>query len=73
MSKITQQQFDEIRFSLSASETAKLLEKYTDIEVTPCTVYQYFDSAGDFVGDSENYTIAEVLEKAGVEVIDDEA
>ena len=49
----------------------KKLEEYTGIEARSYTAYQFFDAAGDFIGNSDEIALEELLEKAGIEVTDD--
>lgn len=69
--KITEDQFNELveaRDCFGADKFVKLMEEYTMIVVKPYTGYQYFDTAGNFLGDSEWNSLSEILEDAGVEV-----
>lgn len=66
--KITKEQFEEMKNASSPKELALLLEEYAGIETRPYTAYQYFDAAGNFVGDSDNYTLLEILKSAGVDI-----
>lgn len=66
--KITKERFDEMNNASSPKELALLLEEYAGIETRAHTAYQYFDTAGNFVGDSDNYTLLEILKFAGVDI-----
>ena len=68
MVKITKEQYEEIRDANSMSERAELLAEYAGIETHEYKAHQYFINGGTFVGDSENYTIMDVLNNAGIEV-----
>lgn len=71
LSKITEEQLNELEDVLSfdgREKFNKLLEELTGITATPYTAYQYFDGARNFVGDSDNYDVRELLERAGVDV-----
>ena len=67
MSKITREQYEQIKEARTIEERAELLEEYAGIETRPYTGCQYF-SGGNFVGDNDNYTLDEVLKNAFVEV-----
>ena len=67
MSKITQEQYLQIKEARSIQERARLLEEYAGIETRPYTGCQYF-CGGNFVGDDSEYTLDEVLKNAFVEV-----
>ena len=70
---ITREQFEEIenaRF-FDQSEYHELLKKYAGIVAKPYTAFSYYDSAGNYVGDSENSETYGLLRMAYVEVSDD--
>lgn len=46
----------------------KLLLEYTGIEARPYTSYLYYDDDGNYVGNSEESTIYDLLKAAYVEV-----
>lgn len=54
-----------------ADEYNKVLEEITGITAAPFTAYSYYNSALDYIGDSENNTFAEILKAAEIEVIDE--
>lgn len=68
--KITAEQFDELSTS-EYGEFLQALEEYTGIEARPYTAYQFFDAAGNFLANSDETCLEELLEKAGIEVIND--
>lgn len=72
MTYITKSQLKEIEEACydSIQEFHNKLAKYTGIVARPCTAYQYFDDAGDFIGDSDD-SLEGLLESAYIEVIDD--
>ena len=43
--------------------------EYTGIKAKPYVSYQYYDKNGDYVGDSNNDSLDDILEAAQVEVI----
>lgn len=67
MSKITREQYEQIKNADSIPEMAKLLAEYAGIETQTYIACQYF-CGGSFVGDNDNYTLDEVLKNAFVEV-----
>ena len=73
MDKITIDQYNELYAErYDAKEFNKLLEKYTGIVAKPYTGYQYFDAADNFVGDSENYSVHELLKNAYIKIVNEE-
>ena len=67
---ITAAQFDELS-TAEYGEYLKTLEEYTGIEARPYTAYQFFDAAGNFLANSDETCLEDLLEKAGIEVIED--
>ena len=67
---ITAEQFDELS-TADYGEFLKTLEEYTGIEARPYTAYQFFDAAGNFLANSDETCLEDLLEKAGIEVTDD--
>lgn len=70
-SEITREQFnelDEILFIDGREGFNKALEEYTGIEARPYTAYQYYDGAGNYVGDSDNDDLNEILRRAYISV-----
>lgn len=69
---ITREQFerleDEAMFGVESYH--RLLEEFTGIVAKPYTAYLYYDSAGNYIGDSDNSTLEELLKHAYVEVSD---
>lgn len=67
--KITQEQYDELNFLQSTDTKAfnAKLEELLEVDVTPCTVYQYF-YGDNFVGDSSEYTVRDLLDNMRVEI-----
>ena len=71
MTFITQEQFEDIEDARqygTRNEYHLQLEKHTGIYAKPYTAYQYFDFNGNFVGDSDNYDLRDLLENAHIEV-----
>lgn len=70
---ITKEQIEEIEDALFCSdrETAySLLEEYTGIKAKPYIAWMFYDEAGNYLGDSDNYSIKDVLYNAYVKVVE---
>lgn len=50
------------------TEANELLKKYAGIEARPYTAYNYYDEYDNFLANSDETDIYELLEMAGVEV-----
>ena len=71
MNTITREQFEDIEDARqfgTREEFHRLLEEYTGIEARPYTAYQYFDGADNYVGDSDEDTVKEMLDRAYIKV-----
>lgn len=69
--EITKEQLEKLEDVLSFDGRIPfnhLLEELTGIEARPYTAYQYYDGAGNFVGDSDNKDVRELLESAYISV-----
>lgn len=66
-----QQEKLELAVLLDDEEYRKLLREYMGIEARAYTAYNYYDENGDFIGNSEDYDLGQLMEAAGVEVRDD--
>lgn len=69
--KITKEQYEEledVRVYGTKQEFHTLLEKYTDIVAHPYTAYQYVDCADNYVGDSDNFDLRDLLTNAYIEI-----
>ena len=69
--KITKEQYDELCESKSwdgNEDFHELLESITGIEAKRYTGYQYFDSAGNYIGDSSDCTVRDLLNSAYIEI-----
>ena len=72
--KITKEQYEELvesRFWDSKEDFHKLLDDITGIEAKPYGGYQYFDSNGNYLGDSNDVTVRDLLNGAFIEVEDE--
>ena len=52
----------------SREDFHKLLEELTGIEAQKYTGYQYFDSAGNYLGDSDDSSVRDLLDNAYIEI-----
>ncbi|MBR2927718.1 MAG: hypothetical protein IKC24_00990 [Oscillospiraceae bacterium] len=70
--KITKEQLEDLEIAefLDTNDFNSLLEKYTGIKAKPYTGYQYFDAAGDYLADSDNTSVEELLKLADIKVVD---
>lgn len=66
-----QQEKLELAVLLDDEEYRKLLREYMGIKARAYTAYNYYDENGDFIGNSEDYDLDQLMEAAGVEVRDD--
>ena len=73
MKSISKSQFLEIReaYVFGADGFHKKLEEITGITARPYTAFLYYDSSGDYIGDSENSRLYDLLNAAYIEVIDE--
>ena len=69
--KITKEQYEELVESRcwdSKEDFHKLLEEMTGIKAKHYTGYSYFDSAGNFIGDSNEVCVRDLLNRVFIEV-----
>ena len=52
-------------------EFLQVLEEHTGIVARPYTAYQFYDAAGNFLDNSDETCLEDLLEKARIEVIED--
>ena len=73
MSFITQEQFEELEAARERGneEFHGVLEEYTGIVAKPYTAFDYYDSCGNYLGDSLDYTTRELLMSAHIGVRSD--
>lgn len=72
--KITEDQYQELLDAYDERRTGNIVKTFEDltgIVVKPYTGYQFFDAAGNYLGDDNWNTISEVLKEAGIEVTED--
>lgn len=68
---ITKAQYEELEDSYTYGDKAefhKLLEKYTGIVARPYTAYLYYSETRDYIGDSNDIDLDDLLRAAYVEV-----
>lgn len=67
---ITKQQMEELEnvAAYGADEFHSLLKEYTGIEARPYRAYQYFDSCGNYIGDSNDSGLFDLLEAAYIKM-----
>ena len=71
---ITREQLEEIEDALDCFDKGAaytLLKKYTGIEARPYTAYMFYDEADNFVGDSDNYDLRDLLDNAYIKVVEE--
>ena len=70
MTFITQKQFEELEVARErgTEEFHGVLEEYTGIVAKPYTAFDYYDSCGNYLGDSVDYTTRELLNSAYIKV-----
>lgn len=70
---ITKEQLEEIEDAYSygsPKDSYKLLKKYAGIEARPYTAFTFYDEADNYVGDSDNYSIKDLLDNAYIKVVE---
>lgn len=70
MAQITKEQYKELKSAEECDyeEFLRLLGKYTGIVARPSRAYQFFDAAGDYIMDSGDGDVSDLLKAAYVEV-----
>ena len=69
--KISREQYDELCFSHmwdSYEDFHRMLEEITGITAKRYIAYQYYDSSGSYVGDSNDSTVRDLLNNAYVKI-----
>lgn len=72
LDKITREQLEDLSDAFDFGtffEFHEILEEYTGIVAKPYTAYQYFDEFGDYIGDSNDFELLDLLRNARVEVV----
>ena len=71
---ITKAQLEEIGYAIlwgDITDGYALLKEYTGIEAKPYTAWNFYDEDGNYVGDSDNYSIRDLIENAYIDVVDE--
>ncbi len=71
MNTITREQYEDLKDAQlfgTREEYHRLLEEYTGIEARSYTAYQYYDGADNYVGDSNEDTLHDILDRAYITV-----
>ncbi|MBQ6852392.1 MAG: hypothetical protein IJO04_05120 [Oscillospiraceae bacterium] len=71
--KITQEKMDELNYCLVSRKDKfpALLEEYTGITAKPYTAFQYFDYHENYICDSGDCSLEELMEEEEIEVVAD--
>lgn len=71
---ITKKQLEEIEeaYFFDREDAFELLEEYADIKAKPFITWGFYDSADNYIGDSDNYSIRDLLDNACVLVVEEE-
>lgn len=64
-------QIDDVIFWGDKRDAYALLKEYTGIEAKPYTAWNFYDEYGNCVGDSDNYSIRDLIENAYIDVVDE--
>lgn len=74
MLSITKEQYEELREASGwdREEFHRLLNKYCGIETRAYTGFSFYDSAGNYIGDSNDYDIKSLLDSAYIHVVEEE-
>lgn len=69
--KITQEQMDELKYCLVSRKDKfpALLEEYTGIIAKPYIAFQYFDQHENYICDSDNCSLEDLMEEEEIEVV----
>lgn len=69
--KITQDQMDKLKECLKWDKEnfPKMLEEYTGITAMAYTAFQYYTGGGDYIADSDDCSLENLVEEVGIEVV----
>ena len=72
---VTRKQYEELCEALSfdKSKFRQLLKEYCGIEARPYTGFSFYDSAGNYLGDSNDCDVKSLLDGACIRVAEEEA
>ncbi|MBQ9744485.1 MAG: hypothetical protein IJW19_05100 [Clostridia bacterium] len=72
--EITREQLEKIEDKLYFGDRQgayALLKEYTGIEARPYTAWSFYDECDNYVGDSDNCSIKDLLKNAYIDVIEE--
>lgn len=75
MNRINKEQYEtlcESKFWDSDEDFHKLLEQITGITARSYMGYSYFDSCGNYIGDSNDVTLRDLLDNAYIDIEEEE-
>ena len=70
---ITKEQLEEIEellFCFDRETAFGLLEEYTGIKAKPYTAWAFYDDADNYIGNSDNDNLRDLLDSAYIKVVD---
>lgn len=70
---ITESQYEKLTAAVYSDPERfiALMEEYTGITAKQYVAYQFFDPAGDYIGDNGDESLLSILADAGIEVVED--
>ena len=71
ITKAQLEEIEETRMWGDRRDAYALLKEYTGIESKPYTAWSFYDEYGNYVGDSDNYSIRDLIENAYIDVVDE--
>ena len=71
ITKAQLKEIEEASFWGDRTDAYALLKEYTGIEAKPYTAWNFYDEHGNYVGDSDNYSIRDLIENAYIDVVDE--
>lgn len=71
--KLTSQDANDLSEVLIWDEDSfpEILAEYTGLQAKPARMFLVFDQDGDYVGNTHNDTVDDILRRAGIEVTED--
>ena len=64
-------QIDDVIFWGDKRDAYALLKEYAGIEARPYTAWNFYDEYGNYVGDSDNYSLRDLIENAYIDIVDE--
>ena len=71
ITKAQLEEIEEVSMWGDRRDTYALLKEYAGIEAKPYTAWSFYDEHGNYVGDSDNYSIRDLIENAYIDVVDE--